>query len=82
MRSAGTPASIEDLPNHIVVGYGETAAPEIKDINWLLETTRLSVEEVAAAGQLAEDLPGVDMGAVVGGVAAVDPEVHGHGAVA
>jgi DNA-binding transcriptional LysR family regulator len=22
------------------VGYGETAAPEIKDINWLIETTR------------------------------------------
>ena len=40
------------------------------------------VEEVAAAGQLAEELPGVDMGAVVGGVAALDAEVHRHGAVA
>ncbi|HEY1710114.1 MAG TPA: LysR family transcriptional regulator [Rhizomicrobium sp.] len=37
---AGAPESIEDLPNHTVVGYGETAAPEIKDINWLIETTR------------------------------------------
>jgi DNA-binding transcriptional LysR family regulator len=37
---AGNPATIDDLPNHVVVGYGETAAPEIKDINWLLETTR------------------------------------------
>jgi DNA-binding transcriptional LysR family regulator len=37
---AGNPATIDDLPNHVVVGYGETAAPEIKDINWLIETTR------------------------------------------
>jgi DNA-binding transcriptional LysR family regulator len=36
----GAPQTLEDLPNHVVVGYGETAAPEIKDINWLIETTR------------------------------------------
>src|SRR3974377_1804305 len=39
-------------------------------------------EEVAAAGELAEQLPGALMGAVVGGVAALDAELHGHGAVA
>jgi DNA-binding transcriptional LysR family regulator len=36
----GAPSCIEDLPSHVVIGYGETAAPEIKDINWLIETTR------------------------------------------
>jgi hypothetical protein len=40
------------------------------------------VEEVAAAGELAEHLPGTLMGTVVGGVAALDPELHRHGAVA
>src|SRR6185503_1451964 len=39
-RAGGQPASVEDLANHVVVGYGETAAPEFKDINWLIETTR------------------------------------------
>src|SRR5690349_22297619 len=33
LERAGTPTCVEDLPNHVVVGYGETAAPEIKDIN-------------------------------------------------
>src|SRR5204863_4159837 len=37
LERAGAPTSVEDLPNHVVVGYGETAAPEIKDINWLIE---------------------------------------------
>jgi DNA-binding transcriptional LysR family regulator len=36
----GTPKSIEDLCNHTIIAYGETAAPEIRDINWLLEVTR------------------------------------------
>src|SRR5882757_9350981 len=40
LERAGAPTCVEELPNHIVVGYGETAAPEIKDINWLIETTR------------------------------------------
>jgi DNA-binding transcriptional LysR family regulator len=40
IERVGAPTSVEDLPNHVVVGYGETAAPEIKDINWLIETTR------------------------------------------
>jgi DNA-binding transcriptional LysR family regulator len=36
----GTPKTIEDLCNHTIIAYGETAAPEIRDINWLLEVTR------------------------------------------
>ena len=40
------------------------------------------VEEVAPAGQLAEEVPGVAVRAVVGGVAALDAELHRHGAVA
>ena len=40
------------------------------------------VEEIPPAGQLAEQLPGAPVRAVVGGVAALDPELHRHGAVA
>jgi len=36
---AGHPAppTLEDICNHTIIVYGETAAPEIRDINWLLE---------------------------------------------
>jgi DNA-binding transcriptional LysR family regulator len=37
----GAPASGEDLSsNHTLIVYGETAAPEIRDVNWLIDTTR------------------------------------------
>jgi len=36
----GTPKSIEDLCDHTIIAYGETAAPEIRDINWLLDVTK------------------------------------------
>ena len=37
---AGAPKSLEDIANFPVVVYGETAGPEIKEINWLLEHYR------------------------------------------
>ena len=64
---------------------GEEPAAVLMDVGHVLGGGELAVgdvEEVAAAGQLAEDVPGLDMGAVVGGVAALDAEVHRHGAVA
>ncbi|MDB6098094.1 MAG: LysR family transcriptional regulator [Gammaproteobacteria bacterium] len=36
----GTPQCMEDLCHHTVIAYGETAAPEIRDVNWLLDATR------------------------------------------
>lgn len=36
----GTPQSMEDLCKHTLIAYGETAAPEIRDVNWLIDTTR------------------------------------------
>jgi DNA-binding transcriptional LysR family regulator len=36
----GTPATMEDVSDHTIITYGETAAPEIRDINWLLEAVR------------------------------------------
>jgi DNA-binding transcriptional LysR family regulator len=29
---------MEDLAKHTVIGYGETVAPEVRDVNWLLDT--------------------------------------------
>ena len=40
LARAGTPQSLEDLVNHTVIVYGETATPEIRDVNWLLDATR------------------------------------------
>jgi len=36
----GTPEKIEDICDHTIVAYGETAAPEIRDINWLLDMVK------------------------------------------
>ena len=46
----GTPKAIEDLCDHTVIAYGETAAPEVRDINWLLDVTR-RVMKPAAKGR-------------------------------
>lgn len=34
------PATLEDIAAHTIIVYGETAGPEIRDINWLLEAFR------------------------------------------
>lgn len=36
----GTPQTIEDLAKHTVIAYGETAPPEVREVNWLLDATR------------------------------------------
>ena len=40
LAAHGTPNSLDDLANHIVVAYGETASPEIREVNWLMGTAR------------------------------------------
>ncbi len=37
LAKQGAPKTLEDICNFPVVVYGETAAPEIREINWLLE---------------------------------------------
>jgi DNA-binding transcriptional LysR family regulator len=36
----GTPRALEDLANHTLIAYGERVAPEVRDVNWLLDATR------------------------------------------
>ncbi len=40
LERVGTPTTMEDVCEHTIITYGETAAPEIRDINWLLESAR------------------------------------------
>jgi len=40
LERTGVPQSLDDLLKHTLISYGETAAPEIRDVNWLIETTR------------------------------------------
>ncbi len=40
LTRCGIPQSPDDLVHHTLISYGETAAPEIRDVNWLIDTTR------------------------------------------
>jgi DNA-binding transcriptional LysR family regulator len=36
----GKPDNLEDLSKHTIIVYGETASPEIRDVNWLQDSAR------------------------------------------
>jgi DNA-binding transcriptional LysR family regulator len=40
LNNHAAPQRLEDIAEHSIIVYGETAAPEIRDINWLLEAFR------------------------------------------
>src|SRR4029079_11672403 len=40
LEKYATPQSLDDLADDTIIAYGETAAQEIREINWLLEQTR------------------------------------------
>lgn len=40
LARTGKPDGLEDLVKHTLIVYGETAAPEIRDVNWLQDSTR------------------------------------------
>jgi DNA-binding transcriptional LysR family regulator len=37
LKEHPAPKSLDDIAEHAIIVYGETAVPEIRDINWLLE---------------------------------------------
>jgi DNA-binding transcriptional LysR family regulator len=80
LESHGTPQTLDDLANHTIVAYGETAAPEIKEINWLLEQTRRRLNGKGrtirinnVTGILTATLAGIGLAAVPDYVAAERP---------
>jgi len=40
LEKHGTPQSFADLQDHMLIAYGESAAPEIRDVNWLIDSVR------------------------------------------
>jgi DNA-binding transcriptional LysR family regulator len=44
LKQHPTPASLDEIGDHTIIVYGETAGPEIRDINWLLEHYKKSAK--------------------------------------
>lgn len=40
LNKHGMPQVFDDLVHHRLIAYGESAAPEIRDVNWLIESTK------------------------------------------
>jgi DNA-binding transcriptional LysR family regulator len=40
LQARGTPLNFGDLTKHTLIAYGESAAPEIRDVNWLIDAVR------------------------------------------
>jgi len=36
----GTPQTVEDLPDHSIIAYGETAPSEVREVNWLCDQVK------------------------------------------
>ena len=78
------PQTLDDIRDHTIVVYGETAAPEIRDINWLLDLFRKKQKPDAAgrvvrinniSGMLKAIQGGIGIGVIPDYVAAADPEL-------
>ena len=68
----GTPQSLDDLGSHIIVAYGETASPEIRDVNWLMGTARRLAPNGAAKLLRVNNMAGILQAVEAGvGVAAL-----------
>ena len=73
---------MDDLVNHTIIAYGETAAPEIREINWLLEAVRRRVTGKGrtirinnVTGILSATMAGIGLAAVPDYVAAERPQL-------
>ncbi len=51
LDASGTPEKLEELMDHTVICYGETAPPELRDINWLIDQTK-RCNRAAAKGRI------------------------------
>jgi len=78
----GTPQQFEEMVDHTIIAYGETAAPEIRDVNWLIEQSRRRTAGKGRAirinnvtGILGAALSGMGIAAVPDYVAAEHPEL-------
>jgi DNA-binding transcriptional LysR family regulator len=51
LDAAGTPHSVEDLVDHVIISYGETAPSEVREINWLVDQSK-RVHKTGAKGRV------------------------------
>ena len=85
LKQHPTPASLDEIGDHTIIVYGETAGPEIRDINWLLEHYKKSAKPGSGGriirinnitGILQAVEAGLGIGVVPDYVAAQHPELE------
>ena len=85
VKKNGPPKSLDDVSNFAIVVYGESAGPEIKEVNWLLELYRkhfrpgsrgriTRINNLTGILQAVED--GMGIGVLPDYVAAAHPELE------
>jgi DNA-binding transcriptional LysR family regulator len=85
LKAHPAPKSLDDIGEHDIIVYGETAVPEIRDINWLLEAFRkthkpggpgrvIRINNITGILQAVE--AGLGIGVVPDYVAAQHPELE------
>src|SRR3954469_9467933 len=85
LKEHPAPATLEDVADHAIIVYGETAVPEIRDINWLLEAFKKNAKPGGKGriirinnitGILQATQAGLGIGVVPDYVAAQHPELE------
>ncbi|HEX4533492.1 MAG TPA: LysR family transcriptional regulator [Rhizomicrobium sp.] len=59
LANAGAPKTMEDLADHTIIVYGESAPPEVRDVNWLIDATRRLVPNGCAHTLRINNLTGI-----------------------
>ena len=59
LARAGTPQTFQDLLNHTIVVYGETAPAQIREVNWLLEAIQRIEPPAIARALRVNNLTGI-----------------------
>ena len=59
LGEAGTPKTLEDFADHSIIAYGESAPPEVRDVNWLIDATRRAVPNGCARTLRINNLTGI-----------------------
>ena len=85
LKDHPAPRTLEEIADHSIIVYGETAVPEIRDINWLLEAFKKNAKPGAAGkiirinnitGILQATEAGLGIGVVPDFVAAEHPKLE------
>lgn len=85
LKDHPAPQSLEEIADHSIIVYGETAVPEIRDINWLLEAFKKAAKAGAKGkiirinnitGILQATEAGLGIGVVPDFVAAEHPKLE------